>query len=43
LALVFLAVFAATGLVTVAKEDGNVEAAPTYSQRVDNSDEDRFK
>lgn len=43
LALVFLAVFAATGLVMAAKEDDNVEAAPTYSQIVDNSDEDRFR
>jgi len=43
LALVFLVVFAATGLGMLAKEDGSVEASPTYSQTVDNSDEDRFR
>ncbi len=43
LALVFLAVFAATGLIVVANKDNNVEAAATYSQIVDNSDKDRFR
>jgi hypothetical protein len=43
LALVFLVVFAATGLDMMAKEDGDVKATPMYSQIVDNSDEDRFR